>query len=214
MKKAVAVPHETAPPPRYTEAALVKTLEEKDIGRPSTYAPIISTVIERQYVKKEEKKLVPTELGGLVTDFLVLYFSNIMSLPFTAKMEGSLDEIAIGEKDWQEVIQDFFDPFSEALMDAQEKAEKVTLATEKLDETCPTCGGGLLIRTGRYGKFVACSNFPTCKYTRQYGEKIDLNCPKCGHPIVVKRSKRGKTFYGCSNYPNCTFAAWKKEDIK
>ncbi|KKT34560.1 MAG: topoisomerase I protein [Candidatus Gottesmanbacteria bacterium GW2011_GWB1_44_11c] len=214
LKKAVAVPHETAPPPRYTEAALVKTLEEKDIGRPSTYAPIISTVIERQYVKKEEKKLVPTELGGLVTDFLVLYFSNIMSLPFTAKMEGSLDEIAIGEKDWQEVIQDFFDPFSEALMDAQEKAEKVTLATEKLDETCPTCGGGLLIRTGRYGKFVACSNFPTCKYTRQYGEKIDLNCPKCGHPIVVKRSKRGKTFYGCSNYPNCTFAAWKKEDIK
>jgi len=214
MKVAVPVSHETAPPPRYTEATLVKTLEEKDIGRPSTYAPIISTIIERQYVKKEDKKLVPTDLGGMVTDFLVLYFSNIMSLPFTAKMEASLDEIATGEKKWQDVIRDFFDPFSEALGNAHDKAEKVILATEALDEKCPTCGGGLLIRTGRYGKFVACSNFPTCKYTRQYGEKVDINCPKCGSPIVIKKSKRGKTFYGCSNYPKCTFAAWKKEDIK
>jgi len=214
LKEALPISHDTAPPPRYTEAALVKTLEEKDIGRPSTYAPIISTIIERQYVKKEEKKLVPTELGGQVTDFLVLYFANIMSLPFTAKMEASLDEIAIGGKKWQEVIKEFFDPFTNALSNAEDKAEKVVMATESIDETCPTCGGGLLIRTGRYGKFVACSNFPTCKYTRQYGEKIDMKCPTCGSAIVVKRSKRGKTFYGCSNYPKCTFAAWKKEDIK
>lgn len=214
LKKAVPVPHETAPPPRYTEATLVKTLEEKDIGRPSTYAPIISTIIERQYVKKEDKKLVPTELGGQVTDFLVLYFSDILSLPFTAKMEDSLDGIATGDEEWQSVIKEFFGPFERALANAHEKAEKVVLATEKLDETCPTCGGDLLIRTGRYGKFVACSNFPNCKYTRQYGEKVDINCPSCGNPIVVKKSKRGKTFYGCSNYPKCTFAAWKKEDIK
>jgi len=214
LMKAIPVTHTTQPPPRYSEATLVKTLEEKDIGRPSTYAPIISTVIERQYVKKEEKRLVPTELGGMVTDFLVQYFSNILSLPFTAKMEDSLDEIAVGVKKWQEVIGEFFQPFSEALMDAHQKAEKVVLATVELDEKCPTCGGGLLIRTGRYGKFIACSNFPTCKYTRQYGEKVDLKCPTCGGDIVVKRSKRGKTFYGCSNYPKCTFAAWKKEDIK
>jgi DNA topoisomerase-1 len=214
LKTAIPIAHETAPPPRYSEAALVKTLEEKDIGRPSTYAPIISTIIERQYVKKEEKKLVPTELGGLVTDFLVLYFSNVMSLPFTAKMESSLDEIAMGTRKWQEVIKEFFDPFSEALKHSTESAETIKLSVEQLDEKCPTCGGGLLIRTGRYGKFVACSNFPTCKYTRQYGEKVDLNCPTCGNPIVIKKSRRGKTFYGCSNYPNCTFAAWKKEDIK
>ena len=214
LKTALPISHETAPPPRYSEAALVKTLEEKDIGRPSTYAPIISTIIERQYVKKEEKKLVPTELGGLVTDFLVLYFSNVMSLPFTAKMESSLDEIATGDRKWQEVIKEFYDPFSEALKHSSESAETIKLSVEQLDEKCPTCGGGLLIRTGRYGKFVACSSFPTCKYTRQYGEKIDMNCPTCGNQIVIKKSRRGKTFYGCSNYPNCTFAAWKKEDIK
>jgi DNA topoisomerase-1 len=214
LKKALPVPHETAPPPRYTEATLVKALEEKDIGRPSTYAPIISTIIERQYVKKEEKKLVPTELGGLVNDFLVSYFPEIMSLPFTAKMEASLDEIALGGRKWPEVIKEFYDPFFEALKHSIESAETIKLTVEKLDEKCPKCGNGLVIRTGRYGKFVACSNFPACKYTRQYGEKIDLNCPKCNHPIVIKRSKRGKTFYGCSNYPNCTFAAWKKEDIK
>lgn len=214
LKKATPIAHETAPPPRYTEATLVKTLEEKDIGRPSTYAPIISTIIDRQYVKKEEKKLVPTELGGQVTDFLVLYFEDIMSLPFTAKLEDALDDIAVGKVKWQTVMRDFFNPFSEAVTNANQKAEKVVLETEQLDEVCPDCGGGLLIRTGRYGKFVACSNFPTCKYTRQYGEKIDLTCPQCGSQIVVKRSKRGKTFYGCSKYPACTFAAWKKEDIK
>jgi DNA topoisomerase-1 len=214
LNTAVPVSHETAPPPRYTEATLVKTLEEKDIGRPSTYAPIISTIIERQYVKKEEKKLVPTELGGLVTDFLVLYFSNILSLPFTAKMEGSLDAVAVGEQKWSEVIKEFYTPFSKALGEATDKAEKVILETEKLDEKCPNCQGELLIRTGKYGKFVACSNFPTCKYTRQYGEKVDLLCPICKSQIVIKKSRRGKTFYGCSNYPKCTFAAWRKEDIK
>lgn len=207
-------PHETAPPPRYTEASLVKTLEEKDIGRPSTYAPIISTIIERQYVKKEEKKLFPTELGILVTEFLTKYFSDILSLPFTATMEDKLDSIANGETRWQPVIKDFYMPFMKAIAHATDTAEKVKLSEEILDEKCPVCGNPLVVRTGRYGKFVACSNFPTCTYTRQYGEKVDINCPKCGSPIVVKKSRKGKTFYGCSNYPNCTFAAWKKEDIK
>jgi len=208
------VPHETTPPPRYTEAALVKTLEEKDIGRPSTYAPIISTIIERQYVKKEEKKMVPTELGGQVIDFLVLYFPEILSLPFTANMEDSLDAIATGTKKWVPVLRSFWESFSKLLDHAMETAEKVKLPEEKIEEKCPLDGGDLVIRQGRYGKFIACTNFPVCRYTKQYGETIDIPCPKCGGKIVIKKSKRGKTFYGCSNYPSCTFAAWKKEDIK
>jgi DNA topoisomerase-1 len=168
LKNAIPVAHETAPPPRYTEATLVKTLEEKDIGRPSTYAPTISTIIERQYVKKEEKKLVPTELGGLVNDFLVSYFPEVMSLPFTAKMEARLDAIANGEAAWGPVVNEFYCPFSEALSNALERAETIKLKVEDLDEKCPECQHTLVLRTGRYGKFVACSNFPTCKYTRQY----------------------------------------------
>ncbi len=206
--------HTTNPPPRYTEASLVKTLEEKDIGRPSTYAPIISTIIDRQYVTREEKKLVPTELGCMVTDFLVKYFGSIIDLPFTAKMEANLDAIANGEKKWQPVIREFYEPFEKILASTYETAEKVALSEEAIDEKCPNCTSALVIRTGKFGKFVACTNFPTCTYTRQYGEKIDVQCPKCGKSIVVKKSKRGKQFYGCSAYPACTFAAWKKEDIK
>lgn len=206
--------HTSNPPPRYTEASLVKTLEEKDIGRPSTYAPIISTIIDRQYVTREEKKLVPTELGSMVTDFLVKYFGSIIDLPFTAKMEANLDAIANGEKKWQPVIREFYEPFEKILASTYDTAEKVALTEEAIDEKCPNCTSALVIRTGKYGKFVACTNFPTCTYTRQYGEKIDVACPKCGKSIVVKKSKRGKQFYGCSAYPACTFAAWKKEDIK
>ncbi|MFH0749745.1 MAG: type I DNA topoisomerase [Candidatus Gottesmanbacteria bacterium] len=214
LQEAVPEPHETQAPPRYTEASLIKALEEKDIGRPSTYAPIISTIIDRQYVTKVEKKFVPTELGDQVTDFLITYFSNIMSLPFTAAMEDSLDEIANGKKEWAPVIRAFYEPFAKAVKNTLETAEKVKAPIEELDEKCPDCGNTLVIRTGRYGKFIACSNFPTCKYTRQKLETIDMKCPKCGGDIVVKKTHRGKTFYGCSNYPTCTFASWKKEDIK
>lgn len=214
LKEAIPMQHFTSPPARYTEASLVKALEEKDIGRPSTYAPIISTVQERQYVVKEEKKLVPTDLGNTVTDFLVQYFPNILDLPFTAKLESDLDAIANGIKNWRPVIADFWNPFSKELDGAYEKAEKVKVPIEELDEKCPDCGNMLVLRTGRYGKFVACSTFPACKYTRQYAEKIDMKCPKCGGDIIIKKSRRGKVFYGCSNYPTCTFAAWKKEDIK
>ncbi len=205
--------HMTSPPPRYTEASLVKALEEEGIGRPSTYAPIISTIQERQYITKEEKRLIPTELGGQVTDFLVQYFPDIMGLPFTAKMEDELDAIANGEKAWVPVIREFYDPFAEGLEMAYEKAEKVSLPAETIDEKCPKCASPLVIRIGRYGKFIACSTFPKCDYTRQFAEKIDMKCPRCGGDIVLKKSRRGKMFYGCSNWPSCTFAAWKKEDI-
>ena len=214
LQEAIPQQRFTNPPPRYTEASLVKTLEEKDIGRPSTYAPIISTIQERQYVVKQEKRLVPTELGNSVTDFLIKYFPGIMELPFTAQMEAKLDEIANGTVAWVPVISEFYGPFSLSIDETYKQAEKVKIPVEKLDEACPDCGNPLVLRMGRYGKFVACSTFPKCRYTRQFAEKIDMKCPKCGGDIVIKKSRRGKTFYGCSNYPTCTFAAWKKEDIK
>lgn len=214
LTKATAIPHETQAPPRYTEASLVKALEEKDIGRPSTYAPIITTIIDRQYVAKIEKKLVPTELGMQVTDFLVLYFPSVMDLPFTAKLEADLDAIAIGVKEWIPVLQAFYDPFIGAVETTLKTAEKVKTPVEETDEKCPLCGAPVVIRTGRYGKFYACSTFPACTYTKQKPETIDMKCPRCGGDIVVKKTRRGKVFYGCSNYPTCTFAAWKKEDIK
>jgi DNA topoisomerase-1 len=206
--------HFTSPPPRYTEASLVKTLEEKDIGRPSTYASIISTIIDRQYVAKEDRKLLPTDLGKSVTSFLVEYFPDIMNLPFTAKMEELLDKIATGELPWVGVIRDFYTPFTRDLENSYDLAEKVKVAEEKLGELCPDCGHDLVIKIGKYGKFVACSSFPSCKYTRQYFEKIDKKCPTCGGDIVIKKTRTGKMFYGCGNYPSCTFAAWKKEEIQ
>lgn len=214
LKEAVPTKHETSPPPRYSEASLVKTLEEKGIGRPSTYAPILSTIQDRQYVIKEEKRLAPTELGNSVTDFLVQYFPGIMELPFTAEMEAKLDGIAEEGGAWQDVIRIFYEPFSKLLNTSYEQAQKVKVVEEKLDEPCPTCGNPLVIRMGRFGKFVACSTFPACKYTRQFAEKIGEKCPRCTTgDIIIKKTRRGKMFYGCSNYPTCTFAAWKKEDI-
>lgn len=215
LKAAGHTQHFTMPPPRYSEATLVKALEEEGIGRPSTYAPIISTIQERMYVTKEEKKLVPTELGIAVTDFLVQYFPTILKLPFTAHMEDEFDQIAAGTKEWQPVIREFYTPFAADLDQTYQTAEKVKMPVEMLEEKCPDCTHPLVVRTGKYGKFIACSAFPSCKYSRQLVEKIDKRCPRCGGDIVIKKSrKRGKTFYGCSNYPTCTFAAWKKEDIK
>ncbi|MEK9143682.1 MAG: type I DNA topoisomerase [Patescibacteria group bacterium] len=206
--------HYTSPPPRYTEATLVKALEEEGIGRPSTYAPIITTIQDRMYVGKEDKKLIPTDLGITVTDFLVRYFPNILELPFTAAMEDEFDAIAAGEKGWAPVIREFYTPFAADLDKSYETAEKVKMPVETLEEKCPECINPLVVRTGRYGKFIACSTFPACKYSRQLVEKIDRKCPRCGGDIVIKKSHRGKMFYGCGNYPTCNFAAWKKEDIK
>jgi len=202
----------TQPPPRYTEASLVKALEERGIGRPSTYVPIISTIQTRQYVEKEEGKFEPTSLGEVVNDFLIEYFPQTFDYQFTAKMEDELDDIANGKRDWIPVMNDFYLPFEEKLKAVTEVAERVQVPTEVTGEKCPECKkGDLVIRVGRFGKFISCSRFPDCKYTAPFVQTIEgIKCPKCGGEVVVKKTKKGKQFYGCSNYPKCDWASWKK----
>lgn len=203
--------HETTPPPRYNEASLISTLEKEGIGRPSTYAPIISVILQRNYIEKEEGRFKPTDLGVAVNDFLVKYFSDIIDLPFTAGMENDLDEIAQGEENWEEVLGKFWKPFIEKVEKTKEEGERVKIEEEKLNEKCPECKeGDLIIRIGRFGKFVACSKFPECKYTRPFSQEAGFDCPDCGKPAVVRRTKKGRTFYGCSGWPKCKWAAWKK----
>lgn len=202
--------HFTEPPPRYNEASLIKTLEEFGIGRPSTYAPIITTIQERQYVEKADKKFQPTSLGLAVNDFLVSNFAKVMEYQFTAKMEDDLDQIANGEKQWVPVLNDFYQPFEQQLDTVGETAQRVKVEVEETDEICPEDGGKLVIRVGRFGKFLACANFPQCKYTKQHTIKIDVKCPKCQGDLILKRTKTKKTFYGCANYPKCDFASWNK----
>ncbi|MBN1263710.1 MAG: type I DNA topoisomerase [Candidatus Pacebacteria bacterium] len=202
----------TQPPPRYNEASLVKALEEKGIGRPSTYAPTISTIQDRQYVEKEEKKLKPTVLGITVNDFLMDYFADVLNYDFTARMEDELDEIARGEKKWAAAINDFYEPFIKKLRAVSKVAERVRVPVETIGRKCPECKEGeLVIRVGRFGKFVSCSRFPDCKYKEKYLEKVEgIKCPKCGGDVVVKKSKKGGRFYGCSNWPKCDWATWRK----
>lgn len=205
--------HETLPPPRYNDASIIKTLEEKGIGRPSTYATIISTIEYRSYIERIEGKFSPTTIGIAVNDFLVTNFSDIDDIPFTALMEDELDQVADGKKEWSSVMHDFYTPFGKKLTSV-EGADRVKIAVEETDEKCPTCSSPLIIRTGRFGKFFACSAFPKCKFTKPYVENTGLTCPKDGGEIVVKKTRKGRKFYGCSNYPKCTFAAWKIEDVK
>lgn len=206
--------HETLPPPRYNDASIIKTLEEKGIGRPSTYATIISTIESRGYIEREEARFKPTSVGIAVNDFLVENFSTIDDIPFTALMEDELDEIASGAKKWVPVIREFYEPFEKSLGSVRDAA-RVKIAVEETDEVCPKCGKGkLIIRTGRFGKFKACNQFPECKFTAPLVQSTNLKCPKDGGDVVIKKTKRGRKFYGCSNYPSCTFAAWKLEDIK
>ena len=221
--------HETLPPPRYNDASIIKTLEEKGIGRPSTYATIISTIESRGYIERGDpaggsgRGFFPTAVGIAVNDFLVTNFSDIDDIPFTASMEDSLDEIANGKVQWVSVTREFYTPFEKKLTEV-EGAERVRIAVGETDERCPTCGSELIIRTGRFGKFLACSTFPKCKFTKAFVEETKLTCPKCGGlprgavatrgKIVIKKTRKGRRFYGCSNYPACTFAAWKIEDIK
>ena len=202
--------HFTSPPPRYTEASLVKTLEEKGIGRPSTYAPTISTILDREYVEKEGSSLVPTKLGFTVTDLLIEYFPDVTDEEFTARIEKKLDQIEAGEIDWRNLLAEFYEPFSEKLENARENMEKVEYV-EKTDEVCEECGGEMVVKYGRYGKFLACSNFPDCENTRPYLDKTGVECPECEDGELVKRkSKKGKKFYGCSNYPDCEYMLWDK----
>ena len=206
--------HETLPPPRYNDASIIKILEEKGIGRPSTYATIISTIESRGYIEREEARFKPTHVGNAVNDFLVENFGVVDDIPFTAQMEDELDLIAEGTKEWVPVIAEFYKPF-EATLNKVEDAKRVKIETEKTGQTCPTCKkGDVVIRTGRFGKFKSCSRFPECKYTAPFVEETKIICPKDGGKVVIKKTKKGRKFYGCSNYPNCDFAAWKIEDIK
>jgi DNA topoisomerase-1 len=202
--------HFTQPPPRYTEASLVQALEEDGIGRPSTYAPTISTIQQRGYVIREEKRLVPTEIGIQVNDLMVQYFSDIVDYQFTARMEEDLDMISNGQAEWTEVIYEFYHPFAEDLKRAQAEMPVTKSEPEKIGRSCPEDGGELVIRYGRFGKFISCSNFPACRYTEPWLEKIGVSCPKDGGDIVEKKTRKGRTFYGCANYPNCDFTSWKR----
>lgn len=202
--------HFTQPPPRYTEASLVKTLEELGIGRPSTYAPILATIQERGYVRREDRRLIPTELGMVVNDLLVAQFPEIFNVDFTARMEEELDEIARGETSRVEVLRDFYIPFQQAL-EAAERLAKIELGKELLDEKCPDCGRPLMTRTGKYGQFVGCTGFPECRYTRPVAVSTGARCPQCGGDLVERRARRTKrVFYGCINYPACNFTVWER----
>ena len=204
--------HFTEPPARYTEATLIKKLEEEGVGRPSTYAPIISTIQGRGYVSLEGRALKPEDSGVIVNDkILVPYFPDVVDLSFTAKMEESFDEIARGEKNWVELIRGFYGPFSQELEKAEENIDKSSMTTiAETDEKCPDSGHPLVIKLGRYGRFYSCTGFPECKYARPYIEKIGMKCPDCKEgEVIIRRTHRGKTFYGCSRYPDCKFASWK-----
>ena len=203
--------HFTQPPPRYSEATLVKSLEENGIGRPSTYAPTLSTLQNRGYVYREERRLYPTETGIIVNDLLTDHFPEIVDLGFSARMEEDLDKIAHENADWVEVIREFYDPFSEQVEKAKEEMPEVKAEPEYVGRTCPTCEQGqLIIRWGRYGKFISCDRFPDCRHTEPFLEKIGVVCPEDGGEIVERRTRKGRIFYGCSNYPECEFTSWKK----
>jgi len=197
--------HFTQPPPRFTEATLIKILEQWGIGRPSTYAPTLYTIQERRYVTKDKGSFQPTELGILVTDLLIKHFPDIVDIEFTARMEDELDEIADENRDWVSVIQDFYTPFEESLQNATLLMEKVKVADEVTDEVCPE-GHPLVIKEGRYGKFLACSHYPEHKYTKSFQIKTGVKCPECDGELVEKINKKRRTFYGCSNWPDCDFA--------
>lgn len=202
--------HFTSPPPRYTEASLVKTLEELGIGRPSTYAPTITTILNREYVEKDGASLVPTELGIIVTKILDENFQKFMEVDFTADMESQLDQIEEGNAEWKNVVEEFYSPLAEAIRVAIEKIEKVNM-DEETDEICELCGSNMVIKYGRFGKFMACKNYPECKNTKPIVSKIGVKCPKCKEgDIIMRKSKKKKVFYGCSNYPDCDFVAWNK----
>lgn len=202
--------HFTQPPARYTEASLVKALEEKGIGRPSTYSPTITTIIDRGYVVREKKQLIPTELGFVVTQLMKDNFSEIVDATFTADMESELDEIEEGSKEWRGVIREFYDPFERSVDEAFKNVEHIKIADEVSDVKCDKCGAMMVYKVGRFGRFLACPNYPTCKNTKRIVEKINVKCPKCGSDLVKLHTKKGRVFYGCERHPECDFVSWLK----
>lgn len=205
--------HTTTPPPRYNDASLISALEKNGIGRPSTYASIVSTILDRFYIEREEKRFIPTLVGNTVNDFLVKNFADIDDIPFTAEMEDKLDAIANGEIAWQGVMKEFYTPLEKQLTAAEALEPMKIDLDEKTDKICPLDSGAVIIRRGRFGKFYACSNFPTCKYTAPIIDVTQYQCPKDKGNVIVKKTKKGRTFYGCSNYPKCDFAVWTKKQL-
>lgn len=210
LKKLIPEQHFTQPPPRFTEASLVQVLEEYGIGRPSTYAPILTTIQARGYVVRDAKKLIPTETGFLVNDLMVKYFPDILGVHFTAEMEADLDQIASGKRKWVEVLHNFYEDFKPQLEHAKIEMPENKTEPEKVGKSCPICGHDLIIRWGRYGKFISCSNYPACRYTEAFLEKTGVVCPEDGGDIVIRKTRKGRIFYGCVNYPNCNFTSWNK----
>jgi DNA topoisomerase-1 len=207
--------HFTQPPPRYTEATLVRALEEYGIGRPSTYAPILSTIQQRGYVQRRNGRLYPTEVGMVVTDLLVEYFPEYIDVGFTAQMEEDLDRISTGEREWVPVLREFYEPFAKTLAGAKEHMPEVSMGGEPTGELCPECGNPLIYKYGRFGRFIGCSNFPQCRHSEPILLKTGAKCPECGGDLVERQTRRGRTFYGCANYraddpQACRFSVWKR----
>ena len=202
--------HFTQPPPRFSEASLVQALEENGIGRPSTYAPTLSTIQARGYVDRVDKRLLPTETGEIVNDLLVEHFPDIVDLGFTARMEARLDKVAEGNEEWVKVISDFYGPFAKELEQAKIAIPTTKREPEKIGRACPKCGHDLVIRFGRFGKFISCSDFPKCRYTEPWLEKIGIACPEDGGDLIKRKTRKKRIFYGCANYPNCEFTSWKR----
>ncbi len=202
--------HETQPPAHYTEASIVRTLEELGIGRPSTYSPIISTLLKRRYIGKEGKNLFVTEMGEIVNDLMNKAFPEIVDEAFTAKLESELDEVEEGDMAWKEIIRDLYPKVHSQVKDAIDKIDKVTIQDEVTDVICDNCGSNMVIKYGRFGKFLACPNFPKCRNTKPYLEKIGVACPKCGKDVIICKTKKGRTYYGCEGYPDCDFMNWNR----
>ena len=202
--------HFTQPPPRYTEATLVKVLEEYGIGRPSTYAPTLSTIQDRGYVERIDKRLQPTEIGLIVNDLLVRHFPAIVDFGFTASMEEELDDIAQGEREWVPVLREFYGPFALTLEKADQEMERIELVPEPAGEDCEKCGRPMVIKFGRYGKFIACPGYPQCRNAKSFAVKIGVQCPECGAEMVEKKTRRKRIFYSCSSYPKCSFSVWNR----
>ena len=200
----------TMPPPRYTEASLIRALEDKGIGRPSTYAPTITTIMARGYISREKKRLMPTELGLVITEMMKKHFPDIINIQFTADMEEKLDEVEEGKLDWHEVISEFYGPFKESLDKAEATIEKVEVVDEVSDIPCDKCGAMMVYKTGRFGRFLACPNFPACHNTMPILKYIDATCPECGGRMIERMSRKGRKFYGCEHYPECEFVSWEQ----
>lgn len=200
--------HFTQPPARYTEASLVKALEEKGIGRPSTYAPTISTILARGYVTREKKRLFPTELGNIVNDLMSKSFPDIVDIQFTADMETQLDEVEAGNRNWRSVVSDFYGPFQTELAAAEASVEKVKVEDEVSDVPCEKCGAMMVYKMGRFGRFLACPRFPECRYTQALLKVIEAPCPQCGGRLIERVTRKGRRFYGCEHYPECEFVSW------